>query len=101
MACWQCHGTGGPEVAWVVFGLLITARRAADLVGSLIAGPIHLHFARTVIMSAGEAATGRGNRACGPGLRFGAARWNSGGRHRVRFADVREVRNRAGGGANC
>jgi hypothetical protein len=37
----------------------------------------------------------------GPAFAPGAAPWNSAGRHRVRFAGGREVRTRAGGGANC
>jgi ABC-type uncharacterized transport system YnjBCD ATPase subunit len=49
----------------------------------------------------GAGHAGRGDRARGPCVRLGAVRWNSAGRHRVRFAGGREVRNRAGDGANC
>jgi hypothetical protein len=37
----------------------------------------------------------------GPAFAPGGARWNCAGCRRVRSAGGREVRNRAGGGANC
>jgi len=87
VACWQCHGTGGPEVAWVVIRPLDnrapsrrSRRKPYRWPYSSALRPNGHYECRE---AAWLAATGRGNRACGSGLSFGAARRNSAGRHRI------------------